>query len=169
MSSIWSLDTHGDPLGKVRDFIRTIWFEFGLDGMLVTLDGGIEPRAMPRFITDPAYIDSINPFKPLMEINAATLIPEFMMTHPGEKLAALLRPCEMRALIEMTRHASFKIDDLLTISVDCMGTLPADEYQWRLERMGKNEPANDINIENSNDQLTQRSLEIRSSRRHRPV
>jgi formate dehydrogenase subunit beta len=137
-----------------------IWFEFGLDAMLVTLDGGIEPRVMPRFITDPAYIDSINPFKPLMEINAATLIPEFIMTHPGEKLAALLRPCEIRALIEMTRHASLKIDDLLTISVDCLGTLPADEYQWRLERMGKNEPANGSTIENSNDQLTNEALKF---------
>ena len=48
---------------------------------------------------------------------------------PGWSFA---RPCEMRALTEMTKHASFKIDNLLTISVDCLGTLPADEYQWRL-------------------------------------
>ena len=160
MSSIWSLDTYGDPLGKVRDFIRTIWLEFGLDVMLVTLDGGIEPRATPQFITDPASIDSANPFKPLMEINAARLIPEFIRTHPGQKLAALLRPCELRALIEMTRHASIKTNDLLTISVDCLGTLPADEYHWRLERMGKNESADGSTIENSNDPLTHEALKF---------
>jgi formate dehydrogenase (coenzyme F420) beta subunit len=160
MSSRWSLDTHGEPLGKLREFIRTIWFELDLDGLLVTLDGGIEPRPMPQLITDPADIDSINPFKPLMEINAATLIPELIMTHPGKNLAALLRPCEMRALIEMTRLASIKIDDLLTMSVDCLGTLPADEYQWRLERIRKNEPADGSTSENSKDQLTNEALKF---------
>ena len=44
MSSIWSLDTHGNPLGKVRDLIRTIWLETGLNGMLVTMDEGVQAR-----------------------------------------------------------------------------------------------------------------------------
>ncbi len=51
----------------------------------------------------------------------------------------------MRALTEMTKHASFNLDNLLTISVDCLGTLPADEYQWRLERLEKNLPADEMN------------------------
>ena len=95
-----------------------------------------------------------------MEINAARLIPEFMITHPGEKLAALLRPCEMRALIEMTKHATINIEALLTISVDCLGTLPADEYQWRLERMGKNVHADTYNLGNSDDQLANEALKF---------
>ena len=160
MKNIWSLDTHGDPLGKVRDFIARIWLETGLDGMLVTMNGEAEGHAPPRYITDIAYIKEINPFKPLMEINAARLVPEILANHPDAKIGALLRPCELRALTEMTKRASFKIADLLTISVDCLGTLPADEYQWRLERIGKKLPSEEKNPAEANDELASEALKF---------
>src|SRR4030042_6592758 len=160
MNNLWSLDTHGDPLGKVRDFIARIWLETGLDGMLVTMNGEAEGHAPPRYITDIAYIKEINPFKPLMEINVARLVPEILANHPDAKIGALLRPCELRALTEMTKHASFKIADLLTISVDCLGTLPADEYQWRLERIGKNFPFEGKNPAEANDELASEALKF---------
>jgi formate dehydrogenase subunit beta len=140
MNDHWSLETHGDPLGKVRTLIKQIWLDSSLDGMLVTMNGGDEANALPRYIVDIEAIDEINPFKPLMEINIARVIPDLLADHPDTRIGALLRPCEMRALTEMTKHASFKIDNLLTFSVDCLGTLPADEYQWRLERVEKSPP-----------------------------
>jgi formate dehydrogenase subunit beta len=93
-----------------------------------------------------------------MEINAARLVPGLLASHPDAKIGALLRPCEMRALTEMTKRASLKLDNLLTISVDCLGTLPADEYQWRLERMGKNLPAREINPAETSDELAREAL-----------
>lgn len=137
MNNYWSLETHGDPLGNVRMLIKQLWLESNLDGMLVTMDVGEEASALPRYIVDVEALDEINPFKPLMEINIARVIPDLLADHPDARIGALLRPCEMRALTEMTKHASFKVDNLLTFSVDCLGTLPADEYQWRLERVEK--------------------------------
>jgi len=160
MSSIWSLETHGDPLGKVRDLIRTIWLETGLDGMLVTMNEGDELSTTPRFITNVSQVNEINPFKPLMEINAARLIPELVANHPNANIAALLRPCELRALTEMTKITTIKINDLLTICVDCLGTLPTDEYQWRMERMEKNVPADGNKIVKSNEQLAHEALKF---------
>jgi formate dehydrogenase subunit beta len=128
--------------------------------MLVTMDDGVQARALPLFISDVNDIAKVDPFKPLMEFNAARLIPEFMITHPSKKFAALLRPCEMRALIEMTKHATINIEALLTISVDCLGTLPADEYQWRLERMGKNVHTDAYNPGDSDDQLANEALKF---------
>ena len=160
MNDVWSIETHGDPLGKVRDFIAEVWLESGLDGMLVTMNGGNDIHAIPRYITDSALLKEINPFKPLMEINAARLIPELLANHPFEKIAALLRPCEIRALIEMTKHASFKIDNLITISIDCLGTLPADEYQWRLERVEKKTPTEGKNSAAEIDELTTEALKF---------
>src|SRR4030042_6958351 len=102
MSNLWSLDTHGDPLGKVRDFITRIWLETGLDGMLVTMNGEAEVHAPPRYITDIADIKEINPFKPLMEINAARLVPEILASHPGAQVGAFFSPWELRALRAIT-------------------------------------------------------------------
>ncbi len=155
MDIYWSLDTHGDPLGKVHEFIKQVWKSSHLDGMLVTMDGKAGTHATPRYTTTMADIDQVNPFRPLMEINTARLIPGLLASHPGAKLGALLRPCEMRALVEMSKHTPLNLDHLLTISVDCLGTLPADEYQWRLDRLQKGLPTQEIP-----DELAQEALKF---------
>ncbi|HEX9091715.1 MAG TPA: hypothetical protein VF831_09515, partial [Anaerolineales bacterium] len=137
MENQWSLETRGDPLGKLHEFITHVWQSTDLDGMLVTTSNGDKTKAIPRYLTELTAITQINPFMPLMEINAARMVPSILRDHPGKRVGALLRPCETRALIEMTKHIPIKTDGLLTLSVDCLGTLPADEYQWRLERTSK--------------------------------
>ncbi len=156
----WFLQTHGDPLGTVRDFITKIWQASNLDGMLVTMNGGNEPKAIPRYIKDISDITQINPFKPLMEINAARLIPDLLTSHPNSRVGALLRPCELRALIEISKHASVKFENLLTICVDCLGTLPADEYQWRLERASISIPRQNSIPAGAGDDLAHEALKF---------
>jgi formate dehydrogenase subunit beta len=160
MNNQWFLETHGDPLGKVRGIVRDLWLQADLAGMLVTMDTNGGLKAIPRFITDPAFVNEINPFRPLMEMNIARIITEIISIHPGEWIATVLRPCEMRALIEMIKHAGFNTDSLLTISVDCLGTLPADEYQWRIERLEKSHPAEEINPVTSEDDLAGEALKF---------
>ncbi len=156
MDKQWSLDTRGDPLGKLQEFVSLVWRQSGLEGMLVTVEAGDKTHAIPRFITDQAGIRDTNPFRPLMEINAARLIPGILAEHPSSRLGALLRPCEMRALLEMAKHTSLKLDRLLTISVDCLGTLPADEYQWRLERLEKEQSVGMA----ASDELAQEAIQF---------
>jgi formate dehydrogenase (coenzyme F420) beta subunit len=160
MNNMWSFETHGDPLASVRQLIRAIWLQAGLSGMLVTMDAGSELNAVPRYITDPADVFEINPFRPLMEMNIARLIPEVLAIHPDQHIAAILRPCEMRALIEMAKHTSIDTTNLLTISFDCLGTLPADEYQWRLERIEKKRTASVVDLMDTGDELAGEALQF---------
>jgi formate dehydrogenase subunit beta len=139
MNKQWMLQTHGDPLGTLRKFAQEVWSAAGLNGMLVPIESAPEGSLKPHLLEDPAQLTQVNPFRPLMTLNAARLIPEILRAHPGERLAAMLRPCEMRALIEMQKHQPFPVENLLTISVDCLGTFPADEFQWRSERKGSQE------------------------------
>jgi formate dehydrogenase (coenzyme F420) beta subunit len=160
VNKIWSLETHADPLGKLREFFTKIWLETGLAGMIVTMVESNEAKTTPRYITSVELLNEVNPFHPLMEINIARLIPELLANHPFEKIGAILRPCELRALIEMTKHSSLKIDNLFTICVDCLGTFPADEYQWRLDRISSSYPDQGININNSSDELAHEALKF---------
>jgi formate dehydrogenase subunit beta len=154
MNTYWSLETHGDPLGAIRECVKTVWLEARLDGMLVTPNGSHTASAKPRLVEDPEQLAEVNVFKPLMTVNAARLVPDLLRQHPQARLGALLRPCEMRALVEMTKHASFSLDNLLTISVDCLGTLPAEEYQWRAERAEK------LHSDQTSDSLAQEALQF---------
>lgn len=135
----WLLKTHGDPLGTLFSFISTVWEQNNLDGMLVSQDSLEEANAQTHILDDSAQLNSINPFKPLMTLNSARLVPKLVNERPNERFGAILRPCEMRALIEMVKHDSFSLEHLLTISIDCLGTFPVDDLQWRAMRKGSTE------------------------------
>lgn len=137
MNTQWIIQTRGDPLGTIRRFVGDLWQQAALDGMLVTANGGSEAGlARPLLIDDPAQLEGFNPFRPVMTINAARLVPELVKHNPQARLGGVLRPCEMRALNEMAKHNGFKLDNFTSISIDCLGTVPADEYRWRAARKG---------------------------------
>ena len=133
MTTQWMLNTHGNPLGAVRHFTDAIWQTLGIEKMIAPLNGHSEHTG-PHILQHPAEISDINPFTPLMPLNAAKMVPALLREATPGKAAAMLRPCEMRTLVEMSKHEGFTLDGLLTICVDCLGTLPADEYRWRAER-----------------------------------
>jgi formate dehydrogenase subunit beta len=136
MKTQWMLETRGDPIGAVREFVKSVWLNAELDGVVVPQINAHDSGISVRTLGDPEDLDEINPFKPLMKMNAARIFPRLLEANPDLHLGALLRPCEMRALIEMAKHGSFALDRLLTICVDCLGTYPAEDYQWRAERKG---------------------------------
>lgn len=139
MNNYWVLETHGDPLGTVNKFVNSLWYNGNLDGMLVSQNALDEDGAGMRLMEDPKQFEQVNPFRPLMTFNAAKYVPQTLKEHPGARLGVVLRPCEMRALTEMVKHAPINIDQLVTICIDCLGTYPADDVNWRTERRGGSE------------------------------
>ena len=139
MNTQWLLDTQGDPLGAVRDLITEVWEKGNLQGMLISINGSDAEAPEPELIQNPERLKDVNPFKPVMTVNAARLVPETLARQPSIHIGALLRPCELRALTEMVKHDSFSLDYLTTVSVDCLGTLPVDDYQWRADRIGSSD------------------------------
>jgi len=129
----WMIPTHNDPLGAVRGVLQTLWQVANLERILLPLNGNADDTG-PSIIEAIDQIQMFNPFTPLMPINAAQLVPELVKGH--EHTAAVLRPCELRTLEAMIKHGQLEIDNLLTVCVDCLGTLPADEFEWRAQRKG---------------------------------
>ena len=72
-----------------------------------------------------------------MKLNTARLVVDTARKRPGKRIGAMLRPCEMRALNEMAARGAVKRDDVLAVCTDCLGTFPADEFEWRTERSAK--------------------------------
>jgi formate dehydrogenase subunit beta len=65
-----------------------------------------------------------------MPVNTARVLQ--MMTKtvpPSERVAAVLRPCEARALVELVKLKQISLNNLLVISIDCPGTYPLETYK----------------------------------------
>jgi formate dehydrogenase subunit beta len=125
------IGTHGDPLGALQKFIKTLWEQTDLDVIVVA------PNGHGFLLESPDELEHMNPFRPLMKLNTARLVVDTAKKRPGKRVGAMLRPCEMRALNEMAARGALRRDDVLAVCTDCLGTFPADEFEWRTERSEK--------------------------------
>lgn len=134
---------HGDPLNALHVFLIGWWQQLGLQALLAPAPSADRPTVVTHVIDRPERLTSVNPFAPIMIGNAAALVEAFVHQRPEQKLAAILRPCELRALIELRKRRrvpavdeAIKNGTLTIIGADCVATFPVDEYERRVKEHG---------------------------------
>ena len=133
METHLAVKTNGDPIGTVRKIVLIMWEQLNLEAIIFPIaDAENElPRAMA--IKDPGLVENLNPFKPVMVENSAKLVSDLVKKYPEKYLGILLRPCEMNTLLELSLDGGFTLNNIFTISYDCLGTLPIDDYFWKIK------------------------------------
>ncbi|HEN21389.1 MAG TPA: coenzyme F420 hydrogenase, partial [Desulfobacteraceae bacterium] len=64
----------------------------------------------------------------VMPINAGRALSDMTLTEAvGEPVAAVLRPCELRAFVELVKRAQADTENILLISLTCEGVYPLDK------------------------------------------
>jgi len=79
-------------------------------------------------ISDKSGTDSVDPFAPVVPVNSATLLAKMTRTKTGRKTAAFLRPCEVRAFIELVKLKQASLENVILIGMDCLGRFGNREY-----------------------------------------
>jgi len=78
-------------------------------------------------ITSPNEMDNALPLFPLMPTNAAKVLSRLTLVEPAAKpIAAVIRPCELRALTELIKRNQGSLENLLFISSTCSGVYPLE-------------------------------------------
>jgi formate dehydrogenase subunit beta len=75
-------------------------------------------------ITDVHMLKEAIPLHPYMPVNAAQELSRF--TQVKEQIAVVIRPCELRAFVELVKRSQGKMDHFLFISYTCGGVLQID-------------------------------------------
>ena len=76
-------------------------------------------------ITDVSELDNAVPFFPLMPANAGKMLSHFTLKKPINKpIVAIVRPCELRAFIELVKREQGSLENFLFISSSCGGVFP---------------------------------------------
>lgn len=131
-----------DPVKTLQGFLAAWWGQLGLDAMLVPVQSQDQDVVSPQVISDPAELSKVNPFAPVMLANTATLIQDFVRDHPNGHLAVILRPCELRATIELRKrhricyqqvYGGNEQESLVLIGVDCPGTFSEAVYAQHVD------------------------------------
>ena len=100
--------------------------------MLPTRDGfGVQPA----LVTNAEHLRLADPLMPVMPIHMArmaSLVSQGSTTEetPAEsKIGVVGRPCELRGMIELAKLNQLRMDDFVTIGIDCAGTFEGSA--WR--------------------------------------
>ena len=116
-----------DPLSAVRGFLKRLLEEQVVEALLVPMET-VAGTIVPTLVTDAGMLDAANPLAPVMGLNAARVAGRVSIREPRGRVGVVLRSCELRALVELVKLKQASLDDMVTISVDCLGTYDVPVY-----------------------------------------
>lgn len=119
-------------VATLTEFFRSLLREGVIDALLLQQEHAEQASATHTLVTKPEGVVAANPLVPVAPVNAARLVSELTIAGAKEKIGVVLRSCEVRALIELTKLRQAKMDNLVIIGVDCLGTFEPADYKTLL-------------------------------------
>ena len=113
----------------ILDFIKQAFSKDCFDAVLI-------PAKVPRgdsfayiLIQDESLLKSALPICPVMPVQGAKAISSLTRRGKGKRrIAAVMRPCEVRAAIELSKLGQVDLENIILISFDCPGALPLADW-----------------------------------------
>ncbi len=120
-----------DLLKALRQLFKAVLKQEEISAVLAPWQLPMKRMVMPTLITDPEQLDGVDPLSPAFPMNSAKIVSRLTRKASGGKVAAVLRPCEIRAFIELVKLKQGRTDDLIIIGIDCLGALTnRDYFSW---------------------------------------
>ncbi len=124
------LEATPDEKESLNVFLGSLLAKRLVDAVLVPQSVSSNLSAFQTLVADASKLTSANPLAPVMPVNSALAISNItMLTASKKKIAAVLRSCEMRALVELVKLKQASLDNIITIGIDCFGTYSVEDYK----------------------------------------
>ncbi|RKZ30042.1 coenzyme F420 hydrogenase [bacterium] len=131
------LKIKGDPNDSIRGFLRHLLESGKIDGVFALGKTGKGLNYL--LVTDKEKVDELYPLFPFMPENAANLLSRLTFSGPlPGKIAVVIKPCELRAFVELVKREQASRDNLVFISPVCGGVL--DFVQYKNDALEKSVP-----------------------------
>jgi formate dehydrogenase (coenzyme F420) beta subunit len=133
--TVYHLKTDQNPATAVSSLLGRILSESLADAVLVSARTPHSPLPMPAVITDPDQIEAADPLAPAAPFNAARQAASILRHESGRRTVLVLRPCEIRALVELVKLKQCVLADTVIIGMECLGRMENPVY---LEKAAEN-------------------------------
>ena len=111
----------------VRELLKFLLTSGKVRGVFSLSRIGENGAAAYSLITDPAEIDNTLPIFPLMPANAGKILSRLTLEEPAARpIAVVVKPCELRALVELVKRYQGSLDNFVLISSTCGGVYPLE-------------------------------------------
>ena len=117
-----------DLLGALRQLLKNILGKEDISAILAPWRLPTKKTVMPTLLTDPDQLDGVDPLSPAFPMNSAKIVSRLTRKSSGGNIAAVMRPCEIRALVELVKLKQARTDELILIGMDCLGAIRNRDY-----------------------------------------
>jgi len=117
-----------DLLASLKTFCEALLEQENISAILVPQRLPMKSMAMPTLVTDAGQLEGVDPLSPAFPMNGAKVLAKLTRRPAGGKIAALLRPCEIRAFIELVKLKQARTEDVMLIGLDCLGAFRNTDY-----------------------------------------
>ncbi|MFP3976122.1 MAG: 4Fe-4S binding protein [Dehalococcoidia bacterium] len=111
----------------VRDLLKFLLESGKVKGVFTLASTGENCALAYMLMTNAEALEEAYPLHPLMPTNAAKVLSRLtLMEAANEPVAAVVRPCELRALTELMKLSQGSLENLVLISSNCGGVYPLE-------------------------------------------
>lgn len=79
-------------------------------------------------IQDTGLLEKAEIMPPVMPVQGGKAVLSLTRHGKSRKIAAVLRPCEIRAAVELSKMQQTDLENIFLISLDCYGVVPLSDY-----------------------------------------
>ena len=128
--------TEGRTEEAIVGFLRSLLEKGVVEDLIV-------PKILPSrdgfaqtLIREPQMLDGVCALSPTMPVQSARVVSNLSVKNLGKRVGAVLKACEVRAIVELTKFLQVKLDNLYLIGIDCPGTFEVADHA-RMVQEGK--------------------------------
>ncbi len=130
MKSAWLKVEDGKTAQSINLFLSRLLQEGLLQALLLNVELSKQGNVAPALVTDPETCRQACPLAPVMPVSLAMVVSRLTRLRPSEeKLGVVLRPCELRALVELVKLKQASLQNLVLLGFDCYGAYSPAGYR----------------------------------------
>ena len=114
----------------INSFLESLLEKNLVSALLVPREVPSKDNVVQSLMTNSNGLKEVNVISPVLPVSSARIISQMTrLSSYKNPVGAVLRSCEIRALIELVKLKQASLDNLLIIGVDCLGTYSVSDYQ----------------------------------------
>ncbi len=123
------VSSKSDTKKSIIDFLKKAMDEGIFDAVLIPMRVPAGDSFAYVLIKDKTLLKEGVPLSPIMSVQGAKAVSSVTRLGKGKmKIAAVMRPCEIRATIELSKLGQTDLENTTLISMDCPGVLPMSDF-----------------------------------------
>ncbi len=123
MTKVLSIDKSAEE--GLKELLKFLLENGKVKGVVALRRMGEDGTIFYSLITSPDDVGSTVPLFPLMPVNLAKQLSRLTLLESAtEPIAVVMRPCELRAFIELVKRTQGSLENILFISSTCGGVYP---------------------------------------------